>query len=132
MLKARTSPSRVQASSLRRTMVASRMRHSRVYHSSPSRRVMDSRADTMCRSRVCRNSPSHRVMDSRADTMCHSRVYRSSPSRRVMDSRADTMCHSRVHQSPSHRATDSRVYHSRMPRSRTMAEDHSEWETMVS
>ena len=110
MLKARTPPSRVQASSLRRTMVASRMRHSRVYHSSPSRRVMDSRADTMCRSRVYRNSPSHRVMDSRADTMCHSRV----------------------HQSPSHRATDSRVYHSRMPRSRTMAEDHSEWETMVS
>lgn len=48
------------------------------------------------------------------------------------DGRADTMCHSRVHQSPSRRATDSRVYHSRMLRSRTMAEDHSEWETMVS
>ena len=52
---------------------ASRMRHSRVYHSSPSRRVMDSRADTMCHSRVHR-SPSRRATDSR---VYHSRMPRS-------------------------------------------------------
>ena len=59
-------------------MAASRMRHSRVYHSriphsSPSRRVMDSRADTMCHSRV-HQSPSRRATDSR---VYHSRMLRS-------------------------------------------------------
>lgn len=68
----------------------------------------------------------------------HSRRARHSPSRsrRATDSRADIMLSShRAHRSSSHsrRATDSRadtVPH-RM-HSRTMAEGHSEWETMVS